>query len=1374
MADTNKLPEEVGRLINLIPVGLKEAVIDSPTSRATVVHYGEQVDLLERWLEDYMKATLRLVAESSTLENILSNFTSHAIVPTTIGESMLDHDYDVLAMKKYSEGAKDYWMSMVSVVKRLSTMVVEPIKNFLNNDLRAFKEARRTVEMHMRTFDSAHSRYASFAKSKEPSGLREEAFQLHEARKQYLRASMDLFALAPQFRFSLDKLLVKIFYDQWKEMRISRDNTAATFQRGAPEMDRVRGWVTEMETSERTFRRELQTARKQLEDAAEASVRPSRELDDYSSSGVAQYGGHTHTASNAGPARSPSRAISSIAEKQGWLYLRTYASRGTRFVWVKRWAFLRNGVFGWLLQSTRVAGVEESERIGVLLCNVRSAVTEERRFCFELKTNKHTIVLQAETQPELMEWMDAFQTAKSKALEDPGATDTLASSTHMHSDPAFAITHPPVPEFGNLVLGSLEPGSFADDQLPSIDQSHPKDGSADVSRRSTAGEETGHREHTSHRIMSKLDLHRKSATPSSNTPTSPNPAGGIASLIAASHGSMPVGPSVPMVQQETEKPRNIFTLALRDMPPSTLAPSTLANVPAPTSMSKSAVMVTGERGLSAAADKSGIPNSLLANMWGSSTTAFVNRLDRSDPSLVPDGRLGAQPSPLVLPSTSPPKSPFPAQRDLTGAGSMSLLDLGQSQTQAPLHRTRSVSPSKRLRHTMTAEQEYQDKLRRDAPVADFPNYYPLQLKTQDAQFRLLFPVVKRDERLVLVFRATWNPNDQQDFPGRVYVTANNVYFYSNHLGLVLTSTVSLTSVDEATAAPGKECDFLFLHMREGGLDGSTARITVKTFLEPLRLLQRRLNFLIKNSVADEPQDLEEIIKSLLRMEAEVPVRSPSLESWDDQAPDTPTDVAGTNKPRRANIAGSELRTAMRVDRSLNINGLARAETFKFKLPAQAVKYTPPGNLVLAAEREFDVSPKALFHIMFGDKSAMWQLLQHERQARNLKQGPWMNLGEGRLRRDFAFEIPSTTIFGSAYTAEVRDYQNVDVNSDHLCYVVTDKRTPWYLPFQHNYRLVSKVVITHVAKGKCKLAVFVRVEWLRQPWILKGPIDRQALHDLELDALDLTDLVADQVRKLGAHSRTKKAVQIFGQVGQSTETTQLQVDASAHIIEMRRAPVSRTVTGLMADNVASVAQSTLSTAMESMIDFVQWLGKTFSANKIILVVLIASVLYNSWLTSKDTYGWWKERSAARFMTKLGVTSNNVMSKAVYVSDLDELVSASVDMPQDDSVCYSTFWNERVLDDVDSLPLGAPAKGRATQVRKTRQQLGKYRHDLLVAMRVVNSVEKEVARSEWEDWLGEENRRCKRIGGLVDKSNGTSVEGLDEYCRSCADAAQSIRA
>lgn len=56
---------------------------------------------------------------------------------------------------------------------------------------------------------------------------------------------------------------------------------------------------------------------------------------------------------------------------------------------------------------------------------------------------------------------------------------------------------------------------------------------------------------------------------------------------------------------------------------------------------------------------------------------------------------------------------------------------------------------------------------------------------------------------------------------------------------------------------------------------------------------------------------------------------------------------------------------------------------------------------------------------------------------------------------------------------------------------------------------------------------------------------------------------------------------------------------------------------------------------------------------------------------------------------------------------------------------------------------PSKTAAYRLRRTLQRLGSYRHDLLVALRVVNSVEKEVLKAEWERWLRQETRRCHMI-------------------------------
>lgn len=367
-------------------------------------------------------------------------------------------------------------------------------------------------------------------------------------------------------------------------------------------------------------------------------------------------------------------------------------------------------------------------------------------------------------------------------------------------------------------------------------------------------------------------------------------------------------------------------------------------------------------------------------------------------------------------------------------------------TEPPLSATPSVPLH---RKAVSVDAEATRLLSQNVPKpAVFPANYPLALKTQEAQFRMLFPNVPMDEKLVLVFRATWNPNEQQEFPGRAYVTPKDIYFYSHHLGLVLISGVSLASIEEVTAAPGKDCDFIFLHLREEASKVGYTRITIKTFLEPLRLLQARLNFLVEslhsslmasseigNSAA--PMTLENIMSELIRLETEEPSRSPSMESWEDISVNTPIDD-GTPTGHRKERG---LRTTIHVERGLQI-GKTGKEVTKFQLPSQPVIYEPQDMQRKAVERQFEISPKALFHVMFGDKSAVFQLLYHERRAQHIAQGPWVQLDQGHMRRDFHFQIDYVNMLRRNRQANVVDYQVIDVMNDHICYVVTDMKTPW--------------------------------------------------------------------------------------------------------------------------------------------------------------------------------------------------------------------------------------------------------------------------------------------------------------------------------------------
>ncbi|KAF7189756.1 putative PH domain-containing protein C19A8.02 [Pseudocercospora fuligena] len=1356
--------------LNLIPVGLKEAALDSPTFRATALHFADNIDSVERWLDGYVKAASRLVSEVASLEAAVNSFLSQSTPPAQISEAVLDHDYTLLAMRRYGEGAREFWQTTFRSTKRYDTVVIDPIKSWLNSDLRSFKNARRDMENAQKGFDNVITRYLGQSKTKEASSLREDAFQLHEARKLYLRSSMDFCVQAPQVRASLDKLLVRIFADQWKEMRQARDSSTATFAKWSSEIDRVRGWSREMENSERAFKRELLTARKQIEESAEGKMRPSRELEDYSASTVPYLGTGASSATGA------NKSKDGKAEKQGWLFLKTITGKPARTIWSRRWFFVKNGIFGWLIQGTRSGGVEESERTGVLLCSVRPAFQEERRFCFEVKTKDTSIILQAETQQELTEWIRAFEIAKRKALEDPASTETSPSAPGV--DPAFAISPPVAPEFaakvgegGHISTGSEEIG-LAPPEREATGLGLANRASFDVNpaRRvmslnadSEPSLREGTRDHAA-RIISKLDLHKR-PTASPQLTSSPAPAGGIASLISASHNILPVGPGTPGAG--TDGPKRQLS-----MPISTLAPSTLANPPAPTNLSHTAVVVSGERGIGLArSDGSGMPSGILANLWGSSNWGYVNRLGDAPPPKRPS----SQPSSPPLRALSVSQDDSIIMDGMNEPPKQSLNPLSPDIGQSAAHKKNQSIGTELPAAVLTSVKE------EAAPVEDYPSFYPLPLKAQDAQFRMLFPTVAKDEKVVLVFRATWNPNEQQEFPGRVYVTAREIYFFSNHLGLVLITSVSLASLSEVTAAPGRDCDFLYLHLRENILRPDDARrITVKLFLEPLKLLQRRLNYLAHNADKEQPAGLEAIIKALIRMETEEPRRSSSVESWEDVAYDTDGAAADQTTPQR--------RRERNIKASLRIDGNLYGETpktgreiQKFKLPAQPVVYAPQG-MQPSITRDFTVSAKALFHVMFGDKSAVFQLLYCNRWADKIVQTPWTKPEKGHWTRKFASQNQTTPL---------ADSQTIDIFNDHLCYVVTNHKYPWRLPYSNSFSLTTKFVITHTAKSRSKLAVFQKLNWHKSPPVsyLKDLIERQAYNTLEADALDLSNVAMDQVAKLGTHSKTNKAVEIFGSIGQQTQAAQIdssQVPDGAvpAMSSVPTRPVS--VFRLVSNDLAVRALSALSVVFDAIVAIGKGTLNLCTAHTLLVIVFIISALYNSWHGYRDGLVWYHEKNAARYMARLGVNPEPMMAKAVYLSDLEELVAPSAENDTMSALttstrrktCRSTFGEQLST----SISVAASHDPTSARLRRSRDSLARYRHDLMVALRVVNRVERDIILAEWEEWVRSEDKKCQKINDMMrqvqeksdkggkrqqDKAEVERELGEDfaEYCNSC---------
>lgn len=401
---------------------------------------------------------------------------------------------------------------------------------------------------------------------------------------------------------------------------------------------------------------------------------------------------------------------------------------------------------------------------------------------------------------------------------------------------------------------------------------------------------------------------------------------------------------------------------------------------------------------------------------------------------------------------------------------------------------------------------------------------------------------------------------------------------------------------------------------------------------------------------------------------------------------------------------------------------------------------------------------------------------------DLLQGPWIQTdAQSHHRREFKYAVH----LANGKPSEVLDTQVIDVFNDHLCYVISERRTPWSLPHARNFSILTKIVITHVAKSRCRFAVYAKPEWRERPlWPGVGRlVAGQALRDAKILAGALMGILEDQVAMMGsdAYNNSRKAVQIFGNVGTSKEI--LQPVLADLPTSSRERIATHTTTSIAVSAAKTTAINALLTTLGVVIHLLQAFAKVASAHYVLMLVLALSGLVNLYFANKDTWGWYRERQAKAFMRGVGVHPPRTgLGHSIWLRDLDalnsnhltaieEIVNTTATAP---SACRSNFNALLAQTDPSSPPLSvALASSRdsdaktLSRLQRARYTFGTYRHDLLVALRVVERVEKETIRAEWEGWVRNEIGKCRATRGMLDEGGaGKEVrEWWERYCGSC---------
>ena len=631
----------------------------------------------------------------------------------------------------------------------------------------------------------------------------------------YIQASASYSIVISNFRTACDRVLVSAFAGYAnRELRLQTEINKG-FLGLRKEVKKILTWNDEMTASAKLLQVQLSVTKTKLEKEMSERIQPKRDLSIYQSHTLLtqEKSGGSRLArlsiENDDPNRKRNYSVSSSGKpaKQGWLFHRVATGKPAR--WARRWFFVKDGTFGWLQNSTKTAAVEESDRVGVLLCNVRLSPSEDRRFCFEVMTKSLNYMLQAETEGDLADWIQVFELAKNAILADekqhPQAFSIMAPN---HAE--FAI--PPTEEHdrhgsgGTTALAAPQPVT----PRASFDVASPMGGGGSMQ--------------TSRSIVQKLkDRPNKG---------SPGPSGGIASLVAASQTAL-AGQHVPVQQlQSVPRPIDIF----RDpIVGSNIAPSTLASPPLSTQMSTRAIQARSRAGSNGSFNG---PSGVMANYWGSMHWGLVS---------VDDSNINAANGPDSLNQAQSSADTYfeKSQKGVTPY-SLNLEVERESRRGSTSHRP---TPSKSISSVVFTPIQY-------------PQDYPMELRKQDSQFRTLFPASRQDEFVLLVCRVMWQPVEGQQVWGRMYATNSGLHFFAHAQGMVCVQSVPFSDIIKISHHVGISSDNIVIE-REN-LDP----IDAKVYLDSANLLMRRIDVLFRNSLSDQPTDTHEILTQIRQMEEE--------------------------------------------------------------------------------------------------------------------------------------------------------------------------------------------------------------------------------------------------------------------------------------------------------------------------------------------------------------------------------------------------------------------------------------------------------------------------------------------------------------------------
>lgn len=313
----------------------------------------------------------------------------------------ISNDISKPCIRKYLEGQRIIFESAMSLL-RIDDLSFVNIGHILEVDIPHYLEIRRNFEKIQNKYDVISAKYMQLPKGYDPVKTREDALQLFEIRKQYIHMSMTLWICVKNLEGKISNGVTD-FASSFRNSFETRNTSYGAKLSDAIGLTSIVEDIEQLvksaelkQTSSMLLMKDLNRARVNSEDGAIKMYTPSPDTKDFDSSILNDKNIYLESEKN-------------LLEKHGWVFIKSPKLNGRGDVWIKRWMFVKNGVFGFLSISQDGQYVQESDKIGVLLTTIKYMPSEDRKFCFQINSQLTNLVIQVETSVELKSWLTVFR-----------------------------------------------------------------------------------------------------------------------------------------------------------------------------------------------------------------------------------------------------------------------------------------------------------------------------------------------------------------------------------------------------------------------------------------------------------------------------------------------------------------------------------------------------------------------------------------------------------------------------------------------------------------------------------------------------------------------------------------------------------------------------------------------------------------------------------------------------------------------------------------------------------------------------------------------------------------------------------------------------